>query len=437
MNNFFKKFTSKLLTNLKTILQAVIASVIIWFFISIQIFPNITQHISDVKVECKPTQHMINENLQITSVDVSEVTIKIQGKRYSISDLKGEDFVAHCDLSKIYEAGVHDVDIVVETADSATECEILADNLTAKVNVSKIISREIEVAAYTDGIKIADGMQIEGKIEVFPSTIIVTGEEKLVNSIGHIKAVPAYEDVLGESAELVCTPVLYNQYGMRMLNDDLALSEGNISMNVPVYKVRTLPLNVQFTNSSTNFNISNLKYSMSVTELTIASPDSSIDNLDAIDIGEISLTSLTLKDLQGGVALPVKLPDGYKNISGNKTVTVYFENYDEYGQLGFTVPAENINVINAPNNFDVKVLTNVLTVNVVGLSSYIQEMTSDDIYATVNLLGVELSEGTKSVSVSFRLSGTNSRGWVTGEEYKVEIQISLPPEDIDALTPGY
>ena len=434
MNTFIKKFTSKLLTNLKTIIQAVISSVIIWFFISIQIFPNITQHVSGVQVDCAPTQHMINENLQITSVDVSEVTIKIQGKRYSISDLDGEDFKAHCNLASIYEAGKHEVDIVVEPVDSSTECEILADNLTATVTVFKIVSREVEVVAYTEGIKIADEMQIEGEIEVFPATIIVTGEERLVDSIGHIKAVPDYDDVLGESAELKCTPVLYNQYGMRMLNDDLALSEGIITMNVPVYKVKTLPLNVQFTNSSTNFNISNLKYSMSVTELTIASPDSSIDNLDAIDIGEISLTSLTLKDLQGGVALPVKLPDGYKNISGNKTVTVYFENYDEYGQLGFTVPAENINIINAPNNFDVKVLTNVLTVNVVGLSSYIQEMTSDDIYATVNLLGVELSEGTKSVSVSFRLAGTNSRGWVTGEEYKVEIQISIPPEDADALS---
>ena len=437
MNNFIKKFTSKLLTNLKTIIQAVVASVIIWFFISIQIFPNITQHVSDVKVDCTPTQHMLNENLQITSVNVSDVTIQIQGKRYSISDLEGEDFRAHCDLSSISAAGEHEVDIIVEPADNATECEILTNNLTAKVTVSKIISREIEIKPYVDGIKIADEMQIEGEVTVFPATVVVTGEEKLVNSIGQVRAVPDYDDVLSESAELKCAPVLYNQFGMRMLNDDLTFSEGSFTINVPVYKVKTLPLNVQFTNSSTNFNISNLKYSMSVTELTIASPDSSIDNLDAIDIGEISLTSLTLKDLQGGVALPVKLPDGYKNISGNKTVTVYFENYDEYGQLGFTVPAENINIMNAPSNFDVKVLTNVLTVNVVGLSSYIQEMTSDDIYATVNLLGVELSEGTKSVSVSFRLAGTNSRGWVTGEEYKVEIQISHPAEEADPLTGSY
>ena len=424
MNIIFKRFTAKVLSNLKTIIQAAIASVIIWFFISIQVFPDITQHISDIRVDCEPTQHMVNENLQITSVDVEDVTIQIEGKRYSISELKGEDFKAHCDLSTIYEAGKHTVNIVVEPVDSSMECEILTNTLTANVDVVKIISREVEVVPNTSAVRIADEMQIEGEISVSPATVIVTGEEKLVNSIGKIEAVPDYNDILDESAELQCSPVIYNQLGLKMLNTDLALNEGVFMVNIPVYKVKTLPLNVKFTNSSTNFNLSNLKYSMSVTELTVASPDSSIDNIDVIDIGEISLSALTLKDLQGGVALPVKLPEGYKNISGNKTVTVYFEDYDDFGQLGFTVPTENINVINAPSNFGIKVLTNVLTVNVVGLSSYIQEMTSDDIFATVNLFGVEITEGTKSVSVTFRLAGSNTKAWVTGEEYKVELQIT-------------
>lgn len=434
MNRLMKRFTSKLLSNLKTIIQAVICSVIIWFFISIQIFPNITLHVPEVKVVCQPTQHMQKENLHITSVDVDDVTVKIQGKRYSISELTGEDFNAYCDLSDIYEAGEHTVDIVVEPVDASVECEIISETQTAKVNVVKIISREIEVVPNSDGVKIAEGMQIEGELTVSPQTVIVTGEEKLVNSIGRIEAIPDYSEVLDETAELSGSPVLYNQQGVKMLNSDLTLSEGIFTVNVPIYRVKTLPLNVKFTNSSTNFNLSNLKYSMSVTELTVASPDNSIDNIDVIDIGEISLSALTLKDLQGGVALPVKLPDGYKNISGNKTVTVYFEDYDDYGQLGFTVPSENFNVINAPSTFDVKILTNVLTVNVVGLSSYIQEMTADDIFATVNLLGVELSEGTKSVSVSFRLKGSNTKAWVTGEEYKVEIQISTPVETAMTVT---
>lgn len=429
MNNFFHKFSSGFLGNLKTIIQSVVFSIIIWFVISIQIFPNITLHISDVKLSCEPTQYMQNENLHISSIDTESVTIQVQGKRYSIAGLAGEDFKASCDLSGIYDSGEYTVNVNVETVDKAVECEILSGNITAKVLVEKTISREFDVSVSANRLSISDGMQIEGEITVSPSTIIVTGEERLVNSIGKVEVEPIYTETLDESAELRGEPVFYSQLGVKMINPEVTTNEKSFTVSVPVYKVKTLPLNVKFTNFPTNFDDSVLKYSMSLTELTIASPDSSIDNLDVIDIGEISLNSLTLKDLQGGVALPVKLPDGYKNISGNKTVMLYFDDYDNFGQLGFTVPSDNINVINAPSSFDVKVLTNLLTVNVVGLSSYIQEMTSDDIYATVNLLGIELSEGTKTVSVTFRLAGGNAKAWVTGEEYKVELQVSSNIEE--------
>lgn len=429
MNNFFRKFSSGFLGNLKTIIQSVVFSIIIWFVISIQIFPNITLHISDVKLFCEPTQYMQNENLHISSVDTESVTIQVQGKRYSIANLTNEDFTASCDLSGIFESGEYTVNVNVEPTDKSVECDVLSGGITAKVLVEKTISREFDVSVSSNRLNISDGMQVEGEITVSPSKIIVTGEERLVNSIGKVEVEPIYTETLDESAELRGEPVFYNQLGVKMINPEITTNEKTFTVSVPVYKVKTLPLNVQFTNFPTNFDDSVLKYSMSLTELTIASPDSSIDNLDVIDIGEISLNSLTLKDLQGGVALPVKLPDGYKNISGNKTVMLYFDDYDNFGQLGFTVPSDNINVINAPSSFDVKVLTNLLTVNVVGLSSYIQEMTSDDIYATVNLLGIELSEGTKTVSVTFRLAGGNTKAWVTGEEYKVELQVSAQTEE--------
>lgn len=428
MNNFFKRFASDFVSNFKTIVQAIVLSVILWFVISIQIFPNITLHVPDVKVLCEPTQYMLNENLKITSAPIKDITIQIQGKRYDISALTNEDFTAKCDLSGIYESGEYTVDVQIEPADPSVECVILSNSITADVSVKKIITREISVEPSAASLRIAEGMQIEGELTVSPETVLVTGEERLVNSIGRIEAAPEYSGELEESAELRGSLGFYNRQGIKMLNPDIMLSTNAFTVSVPIYKVRTLPLNVQFTNFPTNFDASTLKYSMSIEELTIASPNGSIDDLAEIDIGEISLSSLTLKDLQGGVALPVKLPDGYKNISGNKTVTVYFEDYDSFGQLGFTVPAKNINVINRPTNYNVDVLTNQLTVNVVGLSSYIQGMTSDDIFATVNLLGVEISEGSKSVSVSFRLTGGNIKAWVTGEEYKVDLQISAAEE---------
>ena len=431
MNNMFKQIARGFVSNLKTIIQALVFSIVIWLFISIQIFPDISLHISDISVKCDPTPFMEEENLRIVSVDTSAVAIQIEGKRYAINSLTSEDFVASCDLSEVYGSGKFQVPINVETKGQDVECKIKTTSLYAEIDVVKIISREIEVEPNTLTLTIEEEMQIEGEVSVNPSTVIITGEEKLVNSISRAEAIAVYDGVLGQSAEIPARISYYGASGAVIVNPDIREDNSDFTLNVPVYKVKTLPVRVKFTGSTisySGFNADDLDYTMSIDEITIGSPDSSIDNLDAIDIGEISLSALTLKEIQGGVSLPVDLPEGYKNISGNKMITVNFPEADNFGQLGFTVPSDNITVMNKPSNYDIRVLTNELTVNVVGYSDYIQGITSSDIYVTVNLLGTELSEGVKSVSAMFRLTGGNVKAWVTGEEYKVDILITSAEE---------
>ena len=100
---------------------------------------------------------------------------------------------------------------------------------------------------------------------------------------------------------------------------------------------------------------------------------------------------------------------------------VTFENSDEYTFLNFTVQKENIRIANAPQGFDIEVLTNELTVNVTGPEEKISELSSKDIYATIDLMGTTLSEGLKDVTPEFTLRGSNVKCWVTGE-YKITIQ---------------
>lgn len=434
MKNVFKRFANGFVTNLKTIIQALIFSVVIWVFISIQIFPDISMHIQDIPVACEPTSFMEDENLRITSLDTSKVTIRIEGKRYMMSDLTADDFTAACDLSEVYSSGTHTVPINVTLNNTDAQCDIATNNLTATINVVKIVTREVKVIPNTNSLTIADEMQIEGEVTVTPDTVEITGEETLVNSVDHLQAVASYDEgELDHSASITAVPMYFNRNGVKLVSPNIVCSASEFLVDVPVYKVKTLPVQVQFTGSknSSGFSVKDLDYTMSIDELTIASPDSSIDNLEAIDIGEISLGALTLKDLQGGKVLPIELPEGYKNISGNKSVTVTFPGADDFGQLGFTVPSDNFTIINTPMNYDVKVLTNELVVNVVGYSNYIQTMTPSDIYATINLLGMELTQGTKTVSVTFRIAGVNAKAWVTGEEYKVELLITDAEEDIE------
>ena len=431
MNSFFQRFAKGLVTNLKTIIQAIVFSIIIWFFISIQIFPDISMHITDIPVKCEQTNFMKEDNLQIVSVDTEKTAIQIEGKRYSISQLTADDFVAVADLSSVYEAGSYTVPVHISAVNEDTDCTITTGSVSAKIEVVKIVTREIPVYPNTQALQLTEGMQIEGDVTVTPSEIVITGEESLVDSIARVEAVAENNEVLEHTAAISASPVFYTTTGVKLFDPEIKYSHDNFTVLVPVYKVRTLPVKVKFTGGSGSygFDPENLTYTMSINEITIASPDSSIDNLSAIDIGEIPLSSLTLKDLQVGVTLPVDLPEGYKNISGNRTITVTFPEADEFGQLGFTVPSENFTVINNPSQYDVKVLTNEMVVNVVGYSNYIQTMTSSDIYATINLLGMEIAEGSKSVSVTFRLKGSNAMAWVAGEEYKVDLLFTAAEEN--------
>lgn len=432
MNAVFKRFASGFVSNLKTIIQALVISVVIWVFISVQIFPDISMHVQDIPVSCEPTSFMDDENLHISAIDTTKVTVQIEGKRYSISTLTSDDFKATCDLSEIYTSGTYTVPINVTLTNTDAQCNITTNNLTASVTVVKTVTREVKVIPNTNSLTIADEMQIEGEVTVYPETVEITGEESLVNSVDHLQAVATYDEgALDHSAAITATPMYFNRNGVKLVSPNITCSASEFVVNVPIYKVKTLPVQVKFTGSknSSGFSADDLEYTMSIDEITIASPDSSIDNLDAIDIGEIPLSSLTLKDLQGGKTLPISLPDGYKNISGNKSITVTFPQSEDFGQLGFTVSSDNITVINKPSNFDVKVLTNELLVNVVGYSNYIQTMTTSNIYATVNLLGMELTQGTKTVSTTFRLTGANVKAWVAGEEYTVELLITDAVEE--------
>ena len=151
--------------------------------------------------------------------------------------------------------------------------------------------------------------------------------------------------------------------------------------------------------------------------------DTTIDKLPSINIGEIPLSELTLADIQRVVSLPVSLPEGYGNISGNAVVAMMFNDVDNYGSMSFEVSKENFAVTNIPSGYTVKFITNKVDVNVVGPSTFIKSMSPDDIHATVNLAGVtDLDSGEKNITASFRILGANIDAWVTGE-HKLSLQL--------------
>ncbi len=424
MKNFIINFFKNIGKEFKSILFALLLAIIVWFAISMQVFPDIVSHINDIPVTVTVTEYMAANNLSVSEDFEHTVSVKISGKRYDIGNLSGDDFTASLDLSTVTGVGEYVVKVNVVPVKNV-ECEIDDSGLTVKIKVEKIISKTFTAAdgnltATADEVIPTDDMKIDS-ITADPSTITLTGDAADLEAVKRveIRSVSAGET----SASLTSKGqiVLIGANGDVIENPDISYDNDNFIVNVSLYKQKTLPLTVQFTNVPSNFDLSSLKYSIYPETLTISSPDDSVDMQDKFEVGTIDLSQLTTKYLQK-LTLPITLPEGYKNISGNTSAMVSFD-AENYTFLSFTIQKENIIIANAPDNFDIDVLTNELTVNVTGPADEIAAMTSKNIYATIDLMGTSLTAGLKDVTPEFTLRGTKVKSWVTGD-YKVSIQVS-------------
>lgn len=421
--NFFKN-------NLKTLILSVIFAIIIWFAVSIQLFPNVHDHIDGIAVTAEPTSYMQRENLQITDFK-QDVSIQILGKRYVIGTLTAEDFTASLDLSGITSPGTHTVDVNVNMVQPNSDFQIISNNLTASVEVERIISKEIPLEVNTNSVNVADGLQIQtDDITLSSSSVHISGEQSLVNSVAKAVIEPLFNDVLTETTRINGTLVFYDADGTKIQTNELEYQSDNYTVTIPVYRVKTLPLNVSV-NYPPNFNKFSIKYSIFPKEITIAAPadDMSIENLEKIDVGEIDLRDITYRDLQNSIRLPISLADGYKNLSGIGTAQVTFEDIDSYGRLEVSVSTENFMILNGDPSYDYSLVTSQIDVSAVGPSHIINNLSSDDILGTVNLLGTPAELGVKNVTVSIRVAGQNNTAWITGD-YRIDIMIKeKPPEE--------
>ncbi len=418
MKTLLLNFINDIRKNIFKLIAAFILAFGVWVVVSINVFPTIERPITGIGIEAQPTDFMVQNNLEIVSGIGNSANITIEGKRYDISDLRAADFYANIDLSSVRSAGTYTLPLNV-LAKTDRDCTITeTEPLAVTITIDEIITKEFPVTATAPDISLPAEFYA-GEINPSIDTISITGSSNVLNSIAKVEARSTFHGELSESHRTNSEIYLYGSNGTRILPDGLTLSTDNISVDILIYKQKELTLKFSVTNYPNNFDISSLKYEIQPSSIVVASPDESIDNLSELNIGTIDINDIELSKTS---FIPITLPDGYKNLSGNNVARIMWDN-DTYGKLDFTVNRDNITITNIPDNFDVSLVTKEITVTAVGPSEDIANLSPDSFNITVNLLGVTLRAGTQDVSISVQIRGSNQTCWVTGE-YTVSINAS-------------
>lgn len=403
--------------NVWIVLISVLLAFAAWFAISVNEFPEIDKSLIGIPIEAEPTDYMKSNNLQIIGDYTGTTDIRISGKRYEISDLKAEDFTASLDLTNVRRAGTYDLSVTIACKKDKTDYTLVENTqMAVTITVDEIATREFTIDASAPDISLPEGYYVD-EITANPATVTITGSVSVLNEISRVEANAEYDGSTLESHEVRTGLTIYKNNGSKVDSSDIKLSADSVLVNIPILIQKELPLRFRFTGVPQNFDIDTLKYDIQPTSIMVAAPDGSINNLSELELEDpINLTDIRINQTVSTV--PIKLPDGYKNLSGINSVRITWDIAD-YSKLDF--PVSNITIVNEPDNMDVSVITRELTLTVIGPSEDISSLTSSDFYVTANLLSASLHDGSQDVPVSVIISGASGKTcWAVGS-YKITV----------------
>jgi len=400
-------------------IYAVILAILIWFVMSITLYPTIYRTIENVPVSID-IKGTIAEDYSLSAANFKsqKVSVRIKGMRYEIGNYTAEDLKATLVVNGVNKAGEYELDVKVEAKTGENFDVISISPSKIKVKFDSIIEKEFATTPEAPNVKASSGYIMETPICV-PSTVKISGPKQDIERITKVVVRTDAPAELTESQSIADTNLILYA-GDTILDDSFfTIINDKISIEVPIYMKKTLPFKLEIQNYPRNFDLSSLKYTLTPSTIEIAAPNALIENLGEIHLGYLDLRKIDLDSMN---EIAVTLESGYKNLSGFERVIAKF-NTENYSSKLISIGKSQIHVINAPLKYEASVqTTGISNIKIIGPKEIIDKITSDDIIAEVDLLHSDINEATYNAPISIYSPAYNTV-WAYGS-YNVSLGLT-------------
>ena len=402
-------------------IYAVVLAILIWFIISVTMYPTVTRTINNVPVVPIVTKGTAAEDFGLSPVSIAkkEVSVRIFGKRYNIGDLSSEDLQAQLIIdSNVNKPGEYSLDVKI-VSKSKTKFEV--KNIypsKIKVKFDSIVEKEFPVEVEAPNITVANGYLIE-PITANPNTIKIKGPKEEIEKITKVSARTEEKRSLSESLIISEASIIVYNGETVMSKENFEFSADKIELRIPILMQKSLPFKLGIQNAPPNFDLSSLKYTLSNSKIDIAAPVNSIKDLGEVHLGYLNLHSV---DLNSSFVYNVELPDKYRNLSGFSSVNVNFD-WSNYASKTISIDKSKIFVVNAPSKYNIGIKTNnIRNIKIIGPKDVISNITAANIIAEIDLFEADLNQSTYSMPVQIYSPQYNNI-WAFGN-YTATISVS-------------
>ncbi|NLC72719.1 MAG: hypothetical protein GX684_02975 [Ruminococcaceae bacterium] len=394
---------------------SLLVSFLSWIYITRTQTTTVTREFTDVEVVFEGREAIRElKSFVITDISQKTVSVKLSGNWDNVGSLHSSDIKAVIDVSKLTSIGNNTVPFTLKYKKAVNPDEISLISSyprTIQFYVDKLLEKPIEVkGAFTGN---AEEGYIVGNLAFNPGTINISGPEKQVKLIDHAWVIVDGQNLSREKrADLSFT--LRDSEGRDLPVGEVTFDSDTVSITVPISKKKEVPLDLIITPGGGALR-DNCKISILPEKITIAGDAALVDGINKIELANIDLSSfVSTYDAN----LPIILPNGVENVSGEKDAKIEIEILG-LGSKGFSV--SNLSYINLPGSFSsANIVSRSLDVTIRGKQEILDKIAANNLRAVADLNNIT-STGEIYVTAKIYVDGFADVGAVG--EYKLIVNI--------------
>ena len=238
--------------NNKTFLRifSLVAAVLLWMYVMVEVDPQKTARVGDITVSFANEDVLAEQGLAPLMKEEPELSVKIQGARSDVNEVKRSGLTAYVDVSTCAE-GENSREIVINVPEGITVSSMSDEYMT--FDVEEIVSEERPLSVEFDG----DVSEKDGRVPwitaVEYENVTVSGAESLVKKVDRVEGTVS-DDGISEERGIWVNADVTAVDGKGKPVDGVTIQSGeSIGAEIRTLTVRTAELEVSAINVPDGF----------------------------------------------------------------------------------------------------------------------------------------------------------------------------------------
>ncbi len=222
-------------------------------------------------------------------VDGETASIIVKGPRSIVEKLTTSDFRAYADLSRLSVTNTAEIKVEALNAAVDSQISIEINTPTLTLSIEETASIELPIKIVTTG-SVADNRAL-GTCVPTPNLVTVEGPASVLSTITELRAVVGLSGN-SETFDEKVSIMAFDAYGKSLENKHIKLSNTEVTVNVPIYPTKTVPIELFTTGEpAEGYSIKSMSYTPQ--EVVIYGSEEALEGVQKIVIPDISVADAT------------------------------------------------------------------------------------------------------------------------------------------------